>query len=508
MYKTLDSKELMDKLRSLGEEVSNLRLNSIEVEKKTREITYLFICDKTVGDKIKQDIYSMVEEITPPVFTHVNVLVKKIVSNNQLINTEIYRFINENYTSLSIFLKPTDVNVTIVGEIAKYTLRLTEDGVEYVNRNGILKKINEHLSKKFCSDFAGSTVIKEAEEQIDLLSEEVYVSEVNKIEHRTIKVKDVVTIDDMFMGDTALYIEDAGSTGHVTVCGNVVSITEKVAKNDKPFFIIQIDDTTGTLGGIYFSKKSTLAQIRELTSNDCIIATGRMGEWKGEKRITFEKINKCKFPDDFVKKDRYKKKAPQEYKNVFPSPAKVVNAKNFLTDTDFIPQSLTEKTYVVFDVETTGKDAINNGITEIGAVKIVGGKITEQFTTLVKPDYHIPDEIVGITGISDEMVKDCLKIQAVLPDFMKFIEGATLVAHNADFDMKFIKRFANAEDYEVKNEVLDTLALSRKLFPSQKHHDLKTMATNFNIVFHHHRALADAYATAELLIELLKLSSK
>ena len=93
MYKTLDSKELMDKLRSLGEEVSNLRLNSIEVEKKTREITYVFICDKTVGDKIKQDIYSMVEEITPPVFTHVNVLVKKIVSNNQLINTEIYRFI-------------------------------------------------------------------------------------------------------------------------------------------------------------------------------------------------------------------------------------------------------------------------------------------------------------------------------------------------------------------------------------------------------------------------------
>ena len=92
-------------------------------------------------------------------------------------------------------------------------------------------------------------------------------------------------------------------------------------------------------------------------------------------------------------------------------------------------------------------------------------------------------------------------------DFMKFIEGATLVAHNADFDMKFIKRFAGASGYEVKNKVVDSLELARKVLKHLKHHDLHTVADEFGIVFHHHRALSDAYATAEAFIEMMKLKN-
>ena len=159
----------------------------------------------------------------------------------------------------------------------------------------------------------------------------------------------------------------------------------------------------------------------------------------------------------------------------------------------------------MFDLETTGIDFMNNGITEIGAVKLVNGKIHEQFTTLVKPDYKITEDNVAITGITEEMVKDSPKISAVIPDFMKFIDGAVLVAQNADFDMKFIKRFAGAEEYEVKNQVLDTMVLARENLKQLKHHDLHTLAEHFGIVFHHHRALSDSYATAEIFIELMKM---
>ena len=148
---------------------------------------------------------------------------------------------------------------------------------------------------------------------------------------------------------------------------------------------------------------------------------------------------------------------------------------------------------------------MSNGITEIGAVKISNGKVVEQFTSLIKPDYAIPREIVELTGITEELVKDAPKISAVIPDFMKFIENSILVAHNAEFDLKFIKRFAGAEDYEVKNKVLDTMELSRQCLPQLRRNDLHTIADYFNITFHHHRALSDSYATAELLIELMKL---
>ena len=194
---------------------------------------------------------------------------------------------------------------------------------------------------------------------------------------------------------------------------------------------------------------------------------------------------------------------------MFPEPATTVKVSSvFDMQSEPLPKELTEETYVVFDLETTGIDLMTNGITEIGAVKLVGGVAKEQFTTLVKPDYPISDEIVKLTGITPEMVANAPKIGTVLPDFMKFIDGAVLVAHNAEFDTRFIKRFAAGEDYEVKNRVMDTLEMSRKYLPQLRKNGLGVLAEYFGVVFHHHRALSDAYATAEIFVELMKIKAK
>ena len=506
MYRVKSGIEFISDIKALDERLAKIRLSSIEIDREEQKITYNFICDTFVPEDLRDKILKEVEKTTLPAFREVEVTVKKIVSNDQLVNNAIYNFLRDNFPSISIFLKPTDVISASVGDTVKYTLRLTKDGVEYVNKNSTIKKLNEFLSKNFCSEFAGSTEIKEVEETISLISEEVYNSELKKIEHRTIKVEDVVVIDDENMGDVALYIEDATS-GEVTVCGTVTEIFEKETKNGKPFFIIRIDDTTGKTGGVYFSKKSTLSKIKDIKVGDAIIARGSIGEYNGRPSLTFDKINRCTFPKNFVKKEKYKNKAPREYRNVFPSPASIVKVGSVFDDYT-LPEELTANTYVVFDLETTGLDLMNNGITEIGAVKIEKGVITEQFTTLVKPDYHISAEITKITGITYEMVKDAPKISTVIPDFMKFIEGAILVAHNAEFDMKFIKRFAGAEEYEISNKYIDSVDLVRSLLPQLKRADLGTVADHFGIIFHHHRALSDAYATAEAFIELMKIKAK
>ncbi|MBE5749303.1 MAG: hypothetical protein E7346_00370 [Clostridiales bacterium] len=504
MYTLKSNSEFISDVRALDPCLKNARLSAIEIDRKAKSIKYVFICDEAVSEDLQRKILKETEKITSPAFASVHVAVRKIASNDELINNEIYRYLSDNYPSVSIFLKPTDVVCTVVGHLVKYVLRLTKDGAEYVTKNGALNKLNDYLAKKFCSDFVGSTEIKEADETLSLLSEEVYESELQKIEHRTIKVENVIIIDDENMGDLALYIEDA-TAGEVTVCGKITDIKERMTKKNKPFLIIHLDDTTGRTSGVYFSRKNTYHKIKELVVGDAIIARGSIGDYEGKKSFTIDKINRCTFPENFVKKDKYKKTPPKNYKLIFPSEAKTIKVKSVFDYDERLPDELVNNTYVVFDLETTGLDVMNNGITEIGAVKIVGGKITEQFTTLVKPDYRITEENVAITGITEEMVKDSPRIGAVIPDFLHFIDGAILVAHNADFDTKFLKRFAGAEEYEVKNKVVDSLEVARGILPQLRRHDLHTIADHFGIVFHHHRALSDAYATAEAFIELMKI---
>ncbi|MBQ9485405.1 MAG: 3'-5' exoribonuclease [Clostridia bacterium] len=507
MYTIKNSAEFLAAITELDERLKDIKLNSVEVDRAKGSVTYNFICDKAVDAELREKILDVAEKNTAQAFGAVAVNVTKIVSNGELVDRAIFRFLKENYPSVSIFLDQDDVSSTVDGNLVKYKLRLTQDGAEYVIKNGALKKLNEYLSKNFCSDFVGSTEIKPENLSVNILSEEVFEGELQKTEYRTIKVRDMVVIDDATMDPVAVYIEDLTDGPH-TVCGRITEISERETKTGKPFFIIRLDDTTGITSGVYFSKKSTYQRVKALKAGDAIIARGTLGEYNGRRSFTFDKINFCAFPDDFVKESRRKKTTPRNYKLVFPEPANTVKVSTVFDYNEKLPEELTAKTYVVFDFETTGTDILNNGITEIGAVKIVEGKIKEQFTTLVKPDYPISKEIQDITGITPDMVADAPTIDKVLPDFLKFIEYSVIVAHNAAFDTGFLRRFAGENDYDVNNAVMDTLEMSRRLLPALRHHDLKTVADYFGIVFRHHRALSDAYATAEAFIELMKMKYK
>ncbi len=508
MFTIKSSEDFIQSIRSIDSSLESLKLKNVEIEKSTGEITFNFICDRFIEDALKEKMEIEALKFSQPFFNKVFVVVKKVTTDCEIVRRDIFKYMSNNYPSISMFLNITDVVVVKENELVKYTLILSKDGVDYVNKNGVIFKLNNLLERSFCSKFSGSTKEKEETETIDLLSEEVFENELQRVEHRTIKVSEVIAIDDFEVEDTAIYIEDAVDAGNVTICGLITDIQERKTKNDKPFFIIHLDDTTSRTSGIYFTRKNTLHKIRELAVGDGIIVRGRIeNKEDGKRSLVMEKINRCTFPNDFVKKDKFKKSAPKEYKLVFPSPANTIKVTSVFDDND-LPKELTDNVYVVFDLETTGIEVRNNGITEIGAVKIIGGQIKEQFTCLIKPDYPITAENAGITGITEEMVKDCPRINAVLPDFLKFIEGSVLVAQNTSFDMGFLKRFAHALEYEVKNKTLDTMEMYRAYKPGTQHADLKTIAEHFKIVFHHHRALSDAYATAEAFIEMMKAKYK
>jgi DNA polymerase-3 subunit alpha (Gram-positive type) len=159
--------------------------------------------------------------------------------------------------------------------------------------------------------------------------------------------------------------------------------------------------------------------------------------------------------------------------------------------------------FVVFDIETTGLSKDKNHITEIGAVKVSDGAIVDKWSTFVNPGEPIPPNIVALTSITDDMVKDAPRIDEILGDFFEFCKGCVLVAHNASFDIGFIRKAAEDMGLGFGFTYLDTLQLARCMYPTLHNHKLDTLTKHLNIILeNHHRAVDDAKATAEIFVKM------
>ena len=160
--------------------------------------------------------------------------------------------------------------------------------------------------------------------------------------------------------------------------------------------------------------------------------------------------------------------------------------------------------FVVFDIETTGFSAVNDRIIEIGAVKVEGGRIVDRYSTFVNPERPIPFEIEKLTGIHDGMVEGAEVIEDVLPKFMEFCQDCIMVAHNAEFDMSFIRENCRRQEFERKFTVVDTLAMARSMLPDLKNYKLDTVVEAVGgSLENHHRAVEDAESTADIFVKFV-----
>ncbi|MBD8068264.1 PolC-type DNA polymerase III [Bacillus sp. PS06] len=167
---------------------------------------------------------------------------------------------------------------------------------------------------------------------------------------------------------------------------------------------------------------------------------------------------------------------------------------------------LSEDTFVVFDVETTGLSAVYDKIIELAAVKMKNGEIIDRFEAFANPHHRLSATTIELTGITDDMVRNAPDIEEVLQRFSDWAEDAILVAHNASFDMGFLNvGYKQIGQEKASNPVIDTLELARFLYPEFKNHRLNTLCKKFDInLTQHHRAIYDAEATGYLLAKLLK----
>ncbi len=171
-------------------------------------------------------------------------------------------------------------------------------------------------------------------------------------------------------------------------------------------------------------------------------------------------------------------------------------------------QKIEETTYCVLDIETTGISRFTEKITEFGIMKVKNGEVIDTFECFVNPEKPIPPRVVEVTNITDDMVKDAETIDKVMPKVIEFVGDSVIVAHNANFDVGFIKYNAENLGLEFNNTYIDTLALAKELFPDFKKYKLGIIAEKLGIkVDVAHRALADVetlVAVFNVMIEQLK----
>ncbi len=449
-----------------------------------------------------------------------HVVFKKSVTTDTQIVYSIMDFLKRENRILTPKILPQDIGIKIVKEeYIEIKIDVSRPVYDFCQTNNVGDRLKDYLDTLFLEDCEISYNITKEEKNLPLsvlqtpparlfdyeLTEPIYGTPTRRAKY----ISDVIEIN--------------AEIDVVALTGVVIGLREFPRKNveDLFYYLFRIDDKTATIEVKCFPR--ALAQcnaMRLLENGDTVVIEGsiRRDDRSNKMVLWVKSISKARVDYDKALREMKYLTCPEHYATIEPmaysEPKTAVNMTMFegqeCGDTpDYIPEKLLGKTYVVFDTETTGLNKNNDDvIIELSAAKMVDGVITETWQTFVNPftsaRTNLSKEIVKLTGITDDMLRDAPTFNRVVGDFYKFCFGATLVAHNAAFDMSMLLAPARKLGYNFDNPVVDTLEMSREIFPKLPKHTLSYLCEQLDIKFEGdaHRAIYDAIACAKLFRKL------
>lgn len=503
--------EFLDKFNELtNEKYMAMRVGSVDIQKKPPVVAVNFLVPYDVLDSYtaedKESIRQAVVSLLPSSM-QVEVTFSKSFIDEDIVRRLMLNFFKENHPTVTI--ESGEIEVKIVNDIAFVTIHMKSMFYDYFKSVDLVQNITNYMAHKVCNEIRVQIVDSKkdvnfdtdlpTEDSITIVSRKIRTNNHVKIVGKDIAARPRYIIDSKDVEEYAVY------------AGEVVDFKRHESKKTgNSYYVFKINDTTGNMTCKAFAKYKGEGVYDEICIGDEVIIFGKkdIDTFLHDSVLLCRDISKCEIDKTSIVLKEELKPVPLSYVAV--KPEKYVD---FVQDDLFGTQETLQvapymlgKSFVVFDFETTGTN-VTDEATELGAVKIVDGVITETFSTFVNPHIHIPEKITEITSITDEDVKDAPDMSVVIADFYKFTENCVLVAHNASFDKMFVDKYAKLNGYVFPNHYMDTLAMARKSVIC-KNYKLGTLCAYFGITLEGaHRAVNDCLATAKLFIELVKIST-
>ena len=502
------TEKFIDDIRGIAN-MNTAILTSVTLVRAENAVEVSLVTDKAFTSADETEVKEIVSQYVPDLFS-VRVKISKLTPDEGMVARKILEIIPKVNRPLSAFIGESDVAVEKVQNGFYFTVKVIS-----VNAysNDFIAAVSAELKKCFCGEFSGKCIADSSKaENIEIEEEHENIEYVIPV--RTFEISDFSFIESTESKKTAVYLSDLNFISeNVVVCGKIEDIRERTFENssgkERTMFSFTLNDTTASMRISYFARKKSIEMIKKLQVGDSIVMTCKTDTYNGMVRATANFIDYGSVPEGFVPEKRMSKPVPKYYETIRPQPFEEFTQDDMFSDRS-VPDCLKDNVFVIFDLETTGLNSSPSAgnmdrIIEIGAFRMVGGEITEKFSTFVNPRRKLSEEIVKLTGIVQSDVDNAPDFEEVMPDFFKFCDGAYLVGHNAaNFDFKFVDYYCSQCGYMLERKLFDTFPLAQQLL-RLSNYKLDTIANHFGITFNHHRAADDALVTAKIFKELIKI---
>lgn len=497
-------------IEELGEGFERLRISECELLLRTKKLKFDFIMpceefDTYYNNDSQEKIATVLKKYCGDGFD-ISFNVKKTYSDVHVVRNTIYNFLSEKHQIAAVEL--TSKNFYIEGATPEYNIEihLPSHLYTYLSTGSFKDDIISLLNRTYCDDFelnliedkslntASSLEIVENSEKIyspktvgiNKLGRVLLGNEINRKPQRIADVK--------------------GDKERVTLCGGVSMFQKKTSKAGKLYYKFILTDPTDKIEVLYFPRGKTPEQFETTFNVKEVLIQGDLSVSEYGKSVFLRDAMLCEIDWNSVEGITFKE-IPKFYKFVEPTPCESSEQESIFKSDD-LPEFMKNKKFIVFDFETTGTNTSTCKVIEVAAIKIIDGKWVEQFTSFTSPGEKLDPEIIKLTSITDADLEGKPSFDEILPDFLKFCEDGIMVAHNRDYDVTILSRYARDNGYKFFNESFCTLETSRKYLTMNKSHKLKDVAAYYGVINkHEHRAIGDVEVTAKVFKELARFLS-
>lgn len=557
-------KDILKKLNITSLDISDdICIDSIKRNKNNREVFFVILSKKDLEEILKKKIKEIFSKNLKEYKIYIDFKSSSLYkSEDDLICAEILKY----NPSSKIWIEDIEIkkdknliDIKLPTEEAYYTLTKNGFGKYLENELKIFDfyKIKFNFVKELVEEENIETFISQIDEAEEVISSKHELELKTKVENKVKenKSKKINSYGKKDIDNVQRLIDVNVNSQKVTVEVDIFNVESRELKTGNFLVAMSVTDyTSSTLAKIFLKPEKVEEFLDNFKKGDHVLITGNVNydnfsrcdvimiryiekrdkiirmDFSDEKRVEFRIHSKmCQMSGvtsftDFAKRAKlwgHDALAISDTNDVqgFPEAMEAGETTglkilygtdiNFVDDKEKIVTNYDSNknynSYVVFDIETTGLSSRNDKITEIGAVKIVNGTIVDRFSQLINPEKEIPQVVVELTGISNAKVENEPTIEEVIPKFYDFSRDSVLVAHNAKFDISFIRREYANNNLEFSHPILDTLVLARAIMTDMKRFNLGTLCKNLGVsLVGAHRAVNDAEATAAMFIKLIE----